>query len=290
MNCEQIIEAFAAYMIDKALGNTDIDLSSHILHHIQACSRCSEQADVMLRMVTGENFRLSRPLSCDEACDRIAEIMEADDRQETFAFPAERLHILGCADCRAVYEMTRATLVSEKREAFEAIRQSALPLAAAKPTRWARISPFVRKLTAEITILASKGQDALGLLPGWLASATLIPIPAGAYRSGRGTSEYIQEIVIPEEEQKWQLVIRTRALEDNYLQLQVKILGIADKGRSSGMSIALLDGRGRYLMQIIYPDAPGDDEFVEFPKCLPGRYTLKISEQQKSWEVSLHLG
>ncbi len=290
MNCDQILETIAAYMIDKALGKTGSDLPDHILHHILSCSPCSAQMDVMLRILTGEHFRLSRPLLCDEVCDSVAEMAETDEDRVPFAFPAEWLHILSCPDCRDIYEMTRATLTPENELAFEAVRQAALPFSPAKPVIWDKIAPMLQKLTTELTILVSKGKDALALIPDWLATATLIPVPAEAYRSAGASGEYVQEVTIPDKDQNRQIVIRTRALEDKYLQLWLKVVDIDGNKCVGGIAVALLDGKGRYLMQMITPDVSGDDGFLEFPRCLPGHYMVRITEQGRSWEVSLHLG
>ena len=289
MNCDQILETIASYMIERMFGKTGTHIPDHALQHLLLCPACREQMDVMVHIMTGSDLRFSRPLTCEEVMDLTSEMVETEESQVPYGFPAAWLHLVSCPDCRDVYEMTRATLTPDNEMAFERVRQSALPFKLARQEIWQKISPLVQKLSVELIVLVRRGKDAFVLIPEWLATTVLIPIPAMTYRSDSVKEGFIQDITIPDLENDQQLVIRVKDLEDNNLQIHVRIVDKVCKRSIGGVSVALFDQQGRYLMQIVTPEILGDNGGVYFDGCQLGRYTLRVSENEKVWEVALNL-
>jgi hypothetical protein len=289
MNCDEIMESIAVFMLDRALGKTKEDPPEPILSHILFCPLCTKQMDVMLRILTGENFRLSKPLSCSEVCDRIPELVEVEEKLAPVLFPAEWLHLISCHDCRTTYEMTRACMTSENAKAFEMILPTVSSVLTDKPEIWETASSCVQRLSTELHILVSKGKGAFNLIPEWLRNVVFVPVHAGAYRDLGDSAIILQILTLEDQALKREIIVQTWVDEEKHFHLGFKLIDIENKNAVNGVSVALFDNRGRYLMQLITTDTPGSEHSVEFPHCPTGHYRVRITERKSSWEIPLHL-
>ena len=289
MNCNERMETIIRYIMDRVLGKAAAQPPEAIMRHLSTCSSCREQMDILLKILTDHNFRLTKPLSCSEVNDRIPELAEMDEDMIGESFPAEWIHLQTCHECQAVYRMTRSCMDPEDETAFDRVLQSALPFPKLKPAVWEKITPHFQKLTMELNILSNKGKDAINKIPQWLGTAVLIPVPAEVYRGGDKTDGYQLMLTIPDPVRNRQIVIWTRADAPERIHLSIGLVDIEKNAGIGGVSIALLDANGRYLMQISTPDDSILEALAEFPDVAPGIYRLRITESHTSWEMPLRL-
>ena len=290
MNCYEIMEIMTDYILNRMVGEDTEKPPEAVLQHLSSCTSCAEQMDVLMKIVTGDNYRLFRPPSCPEVCERIPEMVETQQHLVAASFPAEWIHLRICRDCRATYEMTRSCMTEENEAAFDAVLQSALQPPETPPAIWEILSPYVQRLSIELNILVSRGKDALSRIPEWLGSAALVPAPVGAYRGNDESREYRQILTIPDAPHKRQIIIETRPETEERIHLGVKLMDTETSTAISGVAISLLDAKGRFLAQLVTPEASDRKGLVEFPNYSPGNYHVKITESQMSWELSLCLG
>ena len=313
MNCDEIMEVITDYILNRMLGKAAEKPDEAVLRHLSSCAVCTQQVDVLMRIATEKNFRLSNPPSCDEVCERVPEMVETDRRLVSALFPAEWLHLKSCPECSETYEETRACLTREDEAEFEKVFESALRSPEPEPGIWESLSPYVQKLSIELNILVGRGKDALSRIPEWLGSATLVPEPVRDYRGDelftdhiadvflvpepvrdyRGddeSREYRQILTIPDAPHKRQIIIETRPETEERIHLGVKLMDTETSTAISGVAISLLDAKGRFLAQLVTPEASDRKGLVEFPNYSPGNYHVKITESQMSWELSLCLG
>ena len=289
MNCNEIMETMTAYMLDKILGKAAKQPPEAIMRHISACPSCREQMDIALKILTEQNFRLSKPPSCSEVNDRIPELVEMEEERIGDSFPAEWLHLQTCNECGALYRMTRSCMTPENEAAFDRVLQSALPYSNEKPAIWDKITPHLQKLTTELNILVSRGKEAMQQIPQWLGTVVLTPVPAQAYRGDNASPAYEQVITIPDSLEKRQIIVRTRTAAPGCIHLSIGLVDIDKDSCIGGVSMTILDAEGRISMQLSTPDAADSEGLAGFPDVAPGTYKLKITESQTSWELPLRL-
>ncbi len=293
MNCDTIIDIMSDYLLAKALGNPVQDPDKELVDHCAVCPTCKEKMDIILRIITGNDFRLSRPLQCDDVLERIAEMVEVDEDELVDRFPAEWLHMQTCAECREVYEMTASSMTEEFNEAFAEVWQP-LPGEAGTPDQsrivWESVSPMVNKLSQQLDILVSRGKEALNLVPDWLASTSMVPVPAMVHRGAGGEDKYLYEVTIPAPQMNRLVTLQVYAEDPDSIRLRFQFIDSGISQAISGAAVALLDGEGRFLTQLFTPEISKNESWVEFSEIAPGNYILRVTEEQSKWEVPLHLG
>jgi len=287
MDCDHIKEIMTAYIVDKVLGKAMVQPPEKAISHFSACLSCKKEMDVMLRIVTGKDYHLSRPLTCSEMSDRMPEMIEKENEAMPEAYPAEWLHLQTCQDCRAIFEIIGSCMTKENMVTFEHILRSVQHVHAEKHEVWGIITPLIRRLSQELNILVSKGKEALNQIPEWLGTATFIPLSTAVFRGSGDSGDFLQVLTIPDLDLNRQIVVQTQATSPEGIHVKMKLEDIGKNTAIGGVIVALLDADGRFLTQLVTTD--GGQGFVDFQDLQPGNYKIKITELHQSWELSMRL-
>ncbi len=290
MNCDEIMEIMTRYTVNKLFGTETDTPDETVMRHLSSCASCMNQMNVLLKILTGENRRLSKSLSCEEVAERIPEMAETRKELVPGHFPVQWLHLETCGHCREIYKTTRSCLTEENEQAFETLRRTVLRQKDShRRMVWEIMSPYARKLTRELDILVTQGKEALRLVPEWLANATLAPVAAGTHRSADKSCDIRQIVRVADEERGRQIVVETCPDLRQGIFLSIKLVDIQTQEPVGGVSIALLDDHGRYLYRLVTPESSDRKGLAEFSNCAPGGYRAKIMESRHTWEVPLRL-
>lgn len=290
MNCDAIIDTMTDYLLGKLLGNNVEKPDEELVHHCATCPTCTEKMDIIVRIMTGKDYHLSRPLHCEDVLDRIPEMVDYGEDVLAGRYPAEWLHMQTCDKCHEVFKMTASCMTKEYEAAFEKVRKSVTTTSGGSEIVWESIGPQVHKLSRQLNILISRGKEALSLVPEWLATASMLPAPSMVHRGTTSEGKYFFELAIPCPQQNRQVVVRISAETPENIQLRLQLKDSNSNDAISGVVMALLDSKGRFLTQLFTPESSHGESWAEFNDIHPGNYTLRITEDQTRWEVPLHLG
>ena len=288
MHCDAIIDKMTDYLLAQLSGKSTATPDDDLVRHCASCQDCKKKMDIILRIATGADFHLSRPLKCEEVLERMAEMVECEEEELPAAYPAEWLHLQACSDCRKIFALTLSCMTDEYENAFERMREQILHTPAQPGAAWERIGPRSRKLAGRIQVLLGRGKEALAQVPDWLAASLFIPAPAMVHRGPAATGNSY-ELSVPCPEKNRKVVIRIVEEDEQGVRLRVQLLDAAANLAIGGAVIALLDDQGRFLMQLVAPEGAPDHAWVDFQGIGAGSYILKIDIEGESWEVPLRL-
>lgn len=291
MNCDSTINVLTDYILGKSVGRKVNRPAEELLYHCASCPDCKEKIDILLRVVTGKDFHLSRPLICDDVLERISEMAELDENDMMIKYPAEWLHMRVCEHCREIFEMTVSCMTPEFEDEFERVHKAVEFDPDFSQLIWKKEQSYIQTLAQPLNILLSRGKNALAKIPEWLASARLVSVPATAFRSEESQESICCELKISCHQPERELIFQVYAISQNSMHLKAKLMDIHNSRAVDGVKVALLDGEGHFLAQVFTSKNVNTDgePWAEFKNISYGQYTLRITEEKENWKIPLNL-